>query len=138
MFVPPPIASFALLRPVDFAYIRDSAPGRYLARYMTPAMVAVRLLGTVPMVVGAWLRVWWLIPLGLAITVFGWLRGAALPRAGMSDVRWPFIAAIACEQPYAGTSAPRTHGCAQEASRASARREVSTWSSATNSSSARR
>jgi hypothetical protein len=82
MFVPPPIASFALLRLVDFAYVRDSALGRYLARYMTPAMVAVRLLGTVPMVVGAWLRVWWLIPLGVAITLFGWLRGLLFPSRG--------------------------------------------------------
>jgi hypothetical protein len=75
MFVPPIMISALLLNTLDFTWIRDSAVGRYLKRSMTPAMQAVRLAGTLPIVFGAWYHLPWLIALGLAVILFGWLRG---------------------------------------------------------------
>ena len=75
MLVPPILMSALLLTTLDFAWIRDSAVGRYLKRAMTPAMQAVRLAGTLPIIFGAWYHLPWLIALGLSIILFGWLRG---------------------------------------------------------------
>lgn len=79
MFLPPIITSLILLNTVDFTAIQRSALGHYLRRTMTHAMEGVRLLGTLPIVVGAWYHLWWLVPIGLAITLFGWLRGLLTP-----------------------------------------------------------
>ena len=75
MLVPPILMSALLLNTLDFAWIRDSAVGRYLKRAMTPAMQAVRLAGTLPIIFGAWYHLPWLIALGIPIILFGWLRG---------------------------------------------------------------
>lgn len=80
MFVPPIVASLLLVTTLDFTRIQDSAVGRYLKRSMTRAMEGVRLAGTLPMIFGAWYHLPWLILLGLAIVLFGWLRGLLLPR----------------------------------------------------------
>lgn len=74
-FVPPIVISSLMLATLDFSRIRDSAIGRYLKRSMTRAMEAVRLAGTLPMALGAWYHLPWLIALGLPIVLFGWLRG---------------------------------------------------------------
>jgi hypothetical protein len=48
---------------------------------MTPAMQAVRLVGTLPMIFGAWSHQWRAIVLGVLIVLFGWFRGLIfLPR----------------------------------------------------------
>jgi hypothetical protein len=78
MFVPPIIVSTVMLNTLDFAWIRDSAIGRYLKRSMTHAMEAVRFSGTIPMALGAWFHLPWLIVLGIAIILFGWLRGLVM------------------------------------------------------------
>lgn len=79
MFVPPVIASLIIINTVDLSPYKNSALGRYLKRYMTRAMEAVRLAGTLPMVLGAWYRLPWLIPLGLGVTLLGWFRGVLFP-----------------------------------------------------------
>jgi hypothetical protein len=85
MFVPPLVVSAIMVATMDFTWIKASVVGRYLKRSMTPAMEAVRLAGTVPMVLGAWYHIWWLLPLGLAITLFGWLRGLLFPPRSARD-----------------------------------------------------
>jgi hypothetical protein len=79
MLAPPIIASAILVNTLDLDGIRDSAVGRYLKRSMTRPMEALRLAGTIPMVLGAWYHQPWLIALGLALILFGWLRGLILP-----------------------------------------------------------
>ena len=78
MLVPPIVMSALLLNTLNFTWIRDSAVGRYLKRSMTPAMQAVRLAGTLPIIFGAWYHLPWLIALGVAVILFGWLRGLIL------------------------------------------------------------
>jgi hypothetical protein len=79
MFLPPIIVSTIMLLTMDFTRIKESAVGRYLAWEMTPAMQALRLAGTIPMVIGAWYHQWWAIALGVLVVLFGWLRGLIFP-----------------------------------------------------------
>jgi hypothetical protein len=85
MIVPPIVASAIMISTQRLDWIKDSAVGRYLRRSMTHAMEAVRLAGTVPMVVGAWYHMPWLIALGLLIVLFGWLRGLIVPERAKTD-----------------------------------------------------
>lgn len=73
--VPAPVASALVIRFADLDRLKDSAPGRYLARYMTPAAQAVRVVGLVVF----WAAAWWhsapgLVG-GLAIVVAAWGYG---------------------------------------------------------------
>jgi hypothetical protein len=76
-FVPPVVASLALIRWADLEPYRRSAFGRYVGRWMTPRMQAVRFLGDLVMVVGAWRRRWPIIVAGALLVLLGWLRGLA-------------------------------------------------------------
>jgi hypothetical protein len=89
MFIPAFVASGVLLATADLAWLRDSAVGRYLSWSMTHAMEALRFAGIVPMSFGAWFHQPLLIALGLAMVLFGWLRGVIFPRRppkGAQDV----------------------------------------------------
>lgn len=74
-FLPPLLASLALLRWGELEPYRGSPLGRYVLRHMTPQMQALRLAGDVVMVVGAWRRQPLLILAGMCLVPFGWLRG---------------------------------------------------------------
>ena len=80
-FVPSIIASFVIIRFVNLEPYKASAFGRYVGRYMTPATQLARVVGLVGMVVGAWLRLWWLIALSLLLVLLAWLRGVIFPRS---------------------------------------------------------
>ncbi|RRH97199.1 hypothetical protein EH240_21465 [Mesorhizobium tamadayense] len=75
MLVPPPIASFLIIRFVNLERQKQSAFGRYLARYMTRATEAVRLLGMIVMAIGAWLHSPAAMAAGLLVILFAWMRG---------------------------------------------------------------
>jgi hypothetical protein len=74
-FLPPILASLLIIRWVDLEPYKQSAFGNYLHRYMTPPVVAARILGTVITHLGAWFHRPLLIPLGLGLVLLGWLRG---------------------------------------------------------------
>lgn len=78
--LPSVIVSAALLRWGRLEWLRDSAFGRYLARYMTPAAQFARSLALILLCVGGWLRLWWVIALGLLIVLVAWGYGLALQR----------------------------------------------------------
>ncbi|HET7480726.1 MAG TPA: hypothetical protein VFJ72_14570 [Rubrobacteraceae bacterium] len=75
MFVPPVLASIVIIKYVDLEPYKRSSLGRYVKRYMTNEMQAVRLAGALTMALGAWHRRPWFIPFGLLVVLFGWLRG---------------------------------------------------------------
>jgi hypothetical protein len=79
LLVPPVIVSTLIIKWVDLEVYKQSAFGRYIRTYMTPPVVAVRLLGTVVTHIGAWYRKPILIPLGLLIVLLAWLRGILWP-----------------------------------------------------------
>ena len=82
MFLPGIMISLVIVRWVDLEPYRSSPFGEYVKRSMTPAMEAVRLAGYGVMALGAWQRRPVLLPVGLLITLFGWLRGWLVGRLG--------------------------------------------------------
>ncbi len=79
-FVPSILSSALIMRFANLEPYKQSALGQYIQRYMSPVVVALRMIGLVVMMIGAWLQVFWTIPLGLAIVVLAWLRGVILPK----------------------------------------------------------
>jgi hypothetical protein len=79
VLLPSGMASTLLMRLADLEKYKQSAFGRYIRTYMTPSVVAVRILGTVITHIGAWYRKPALILLGWLIVLLGWLRGIILP-----------------------------------------------------------
>jgi hypothetical protein len=75
MLAPPILVSCLLMRYADLEPYRQSAFGKYIARAMSHAMEAVRGAGMAITAVGAWRQSIWIIIVGCAIVLFGWLRG---------------------------------------------------------------
>jgi hypothetical protein len=80
VFLLPIIASLLIMRFVDLEPYKDSAFGNYIRTYMTPSVVAMRILGTVITHLGAWYRKPFLLPLGFGLVLLGWLRGLLWPK----------------------------------------------------------
>ena len=81
LFVPSVIVSIALIAAADLERLRNSAFGRYVAQYMSPALQAVRFLGMLIAVVGAWYHVVLAIIAGFLVIVLAWAWGLLRPAA---------------------------------------------------------
>jgi len=80
-FVPSIIVSALLLRFTNLEPYKQSDLGQYFRRYMdSPLITIVRLTGLAVMCIGAWLGVFWPIPLGYAIVILAWTRGLLFPQ----------------------------------------------------------
>ena len=77
--IPSIVASVLIMQFFDLSNYADSKFGNYIKRYMGRLIEAVRLAGFVITAVGAWVHVWWLIPIGFVVVVLAWLRGVILP-----------------------------------------------------------
>jgi uncharacterized membrane protein len=73
--LPPAVASFLVMRLANLEPYRRSAVGAYVKRHMTPAAVALRMLGTCVTHLGAWLRWPTLMGSGYGLILFAWLHG---------------------------------------------------------------
>jgi hypothetical protein len=82
--IPPIVASAALIGK-DFAGMRHSRLGHYLARYMTPAAQATRLLGDIITIFAAWWHSMLGIAVGLLIVMGAWSYGLAFPNPATID-----------------------------------------------------
>jgi hypothetical protein len=78
-FVPSIVASLVLILFADLERYRQSPFGKYVKKYMTRAVQAVRFAGYGIMVAGAWVHAVWAIPVGLLIIILAWLRGVIFP-----------------------------------------------------------
>jgi hypothetical protein len=87
IFLPPIIASLLIIRWADLEPYKRSAFGKYVRTYMTPSVVALRVLGTVITHLGAWYRQPVLLPVGLGVVVVGWGRGVLWPGEANEDKR---------------------------------------------------
>lgn len=74
-FLPAVPISFLLVKYGDLEPLKKSSFGKYIKKYMTRQMEAVRLVGYLPMMVGGWYHSPSLIIVGLLIVLFGWLKG---------------------------------------------------------------
>jgi hypothetical protein len=82
--LPPFVASALLLSgrfDQDLLRYQASEFGRYVARHMTRAMEALRLVGLVVLWVGSWHRSLSLAALGVLIVLAAWVRGWWSPSA---------------------------------------------------------
>lgn len=80
---PSALASALVMRYADLDRLKSSRAGAYLARHMGPAVQAVRGLGALAMMVGAWYHALWLIAVGPPIILVAWFHGL-LPRRSPS------------------------------------------------------
>lgn len=74
-FIPPVVASAALLRWAELENIAHSRLGRYVHRYMNRTVEAVRLAGDLVTAAGAWFHSPATIAAGLLIVAMAWLSG---------------------------------------------------------------
>jgi hypothetical protein len=77
-FLPPPIASFAVIHFANLEGYKNSHLGGYLLRYMTPVAQATRLLGNIIMVFAAWFHSPIGIAAGLVVVLAAWTHGLLL------------------------------------------------------------
>lgn len=75
MFIPSIVITIWLMKYANLEKMKTSSFGMYIRRHMTKSMEAVRFLGFAIAIGGAWLHVIVLIVCGVAIILFGWLRG---------------------------------------------------------------
>jgi hypothetical protein len=73
--LPSVLASGALIRWAPLEVYKQSELGAYLRRYMTRAWEAVRFVGDIVMVLGAWWHRPALIALGLLVIAGAWANG---------------------------------------------------------------
>jgi len=78
-FIPAIIASVIVIRYANFERYAASRLGRYVAKYMTRTMEAVRFVGLFVSWGGAWYHIWWIIGVGILIVILAWLRGKIAP-----------------------------------------------------------
>jgi hypothetical protein len=77
-FIPPPIASAAVMGFASLDRYRNSSVGGYLRRYMMPGAQAARLIGNLITVPGAWFRSPLTVAAGLLVVAVAWSYGLVL------------------------------------------------------------
>ena len=82
-FVPAIVVSAILLRWADLEPYRQSAFGRYVARFMTRRVELARFAGLIPLWGGAWIRRPAVIAAGAAWILGCWLWGLRGPTSGV-------------------------------------------------------
>jgi hypothetical protein len=77
--VPSVVVSAVMLWRVDLEPWARTPVGRYVARFMTRRVEALRGAGQLLMWAGAALHIVWWLPLGMMVVLFGWLKGFWTP-----------------------------------------------------------
>ena len=76
------VSAAMIIWPPDLERLKNSSLGRYVSKYMTPTIEAVRFLTLVPMAWGAWIHSFSLIGLGLLVLLLAWCNGLLFSRSG--------------------------------------------------------
>lgn len=74
-FVPSIVASHFVMNYVDLHKYKNTALGRYVARYIGSWLPAIRLIGLFFIIMGAWSHDPLVMLFGLALILLGWLNG---------------------------------------------------------------
>jgi hypothetical protein len=74
-FLLPVLGSIIVIKFADLENLKKSAFGKYVKKYMSGQMEALRLSGDIITIIGAWYHSLFVIALGLAVILFAWLRG---------------------------------------------------------------
>jgi hypothetical protein len=86
-FLPSIAVTLGLMRFGALDRLRDSPFGRYVARYMTRAVEALRFAGVALFWAGAWQHRPLLMALGFLTILLGWARGLLWPLSG-EELAW--------------------------------------------------
>lgn len=78
-FVPAIVGSVVVIRYFNLERYAASSFGKYVGKYMTETMQAVRLAGLFVFWFGAWYHTPWIIGVGILIVILGWIRGKIMP-----------------------------------------------------------
>jgi len=78
-FIPSFAVTAILMQYSNLERLKHSSFGRYVSKYMTTSMQALRLLGNFTMIFAAWYHLFWLIFIGSCAIVLGWLCGIIFP-----------------------------------------------------------
>lgn len=79
-FVPPPLASWAVINRRDVEALRDTAFGRYAWRFMRRRAISLgRMFGYLVALIGAFYHLPFLIPAGLLAILASWTYGLVVP-----------------------------------------------------------
>ena len=78
-FIPAIVASAIVVRYANLERYAASHLGRYVRKYMTRTIEAVRFVGLFVSWSGAWYHIWWIIGVGILIVILAWLRGKIAP-----------------------------------------------------------
>jgi hypothetical protein len=96
LFLPPIVASAAVLHWADVEALRNQPAGRYVLVHLPPAAEVVRLAGDAMMAYGAWRRRPTVVVAGVVMVGLGWSHGLFAPasnsrmaRQGPSCPSWP-------------------------------------------------
>ncbi|HEY4785576.1 MAG TPA: hypothetical protein VIH57_05985 [Bacteroidales bacterium] len=79
-FLPSLAVSILLIKFANLDPLKESRLGRYLEKYMTPAIEAIRLCGQVIMWIAGWYQLIFLIVIGFIIIAGGWCNGLLFKR----------------------------------------------------------
>jgi|YelNatPaOPRAMG01_1025707.scaffolds.fasta_scaffold00044_74 hypothetical protein len=74
-FGPSIIASFIMIRTMDFEKQKSSRFGKYVKKYMGKGADAARSIGFLIMGIGAWFHFLWMVITGFVLIVVAWLNG---------------------------------------------------------------
>ena len=74
-FIPAIVASVIVVRYVNLERYAASRLGKYVRKYMTRTMEAVRFVGLFVSWGGAWYHIWWIIGIGILTVILACLRG---------------------------------------------------------------
>jgi len=74
-FLIPIIGSFLIIKYINIEKQKKSALGKYIKKYMTGWMEALRLTGDIITIFGAWYHSFFVITLGIITVLFAWFRG---------------------------------------------------------------
>jgi hypothetical protein len=78
--LPSIIVSIVLIKFVDLEYLKNSGFGKYLEKYMTSMIEAIRIGGQIIMWIAGWYHILMLIIIGFFIIVSGWCNGLLFKR----------------------------------------------------------
>ena len=77
---PSVIASFLIIKLVNLKKLKESSLGKYIEKYMTSIIEAIRMTGQIIVWVAGWYHLPFLIVIGCLITIAGWCNGLLFKR----------------------------------------------------------
>ena len=80
---PSVIASFFIIKFVDLGKLKRSSLGKYIEKYLTSLIGAIRMAGQIIVWIGGWYHLPFLIVIGVLIVIAAWCNGLLFSGTGL-------------------------------------------------------